>query len=755
MFKDYYSSNKSKRLSEIDEMFSLLSEDDSSKVEDSSKEVKLSDFYGKTIRLKTEGIKRLFKDPTKGRISPDPTNDFTVLDSKSKEDKDIIRTAKSEGDLETIIAYSPEGINGTFFDNDDGTIDVPPGFFSTFMLDGVKKLMDKEDLDFVDSITDTKSNSSKTYGKNTYKTIKKADAIRLIKILNKVNVQRKVGSTFTFYYLMDKETNKVYQILIDKSREATSPGRTFSTEGAYTGGNKYRANNRAQEPETLQVLGFFFDAVKMISDITKFKERNPDLERPSESKDFELIIEPFYDALHASNEFKNFKSNLLEDYKNFGYKDWGYVLSFAAGATLFLQKVADLKKPYIIHKSISDYRVAEKEKLGYSDEDRTKVSTVDAILSDIPAENLLALIKSPTTKLVNNNQRRCVEVKKDGSVVASYYQLSLKEDRNQKLGRGHKALDKKYAFANKAVDLFDSEVCVGDLINEGAITKLTDAAKNGLNILKQIGGDLIERLLRLSGRLKGWKNKLLAAIKESFLANVLNDAKVLFTIGLNEDSRKEDIQLIVSELLKKTNLKEIYESANLKIVKSIKDIETSKAGQYYKVVYNIPTASTVNGITPEVLYGMIFNFSYLETLKRLLIRNIGAQEMETYVDELVELYVDAIFGSTTLSLWKIFPINDKEDSDPFEYLGTREENKESRVSSILSHQVEDKMPLVIIDATNVKKGYHHMNMYTLSKIVNENGVFEPRYVKYNINFDHNSLVPLFMAQSEVPLPTIE
>ena len=53
MFKDYYSSNKSKRLKEIDDMFSLLSEDDSSKVEEGSKEVKLSDFYDKTIRLKT------------------------------------------------------------------------------------------------------------------------------------------------------------------------------------------------------------------------------------------------------------------------------------------------------------------------------------------------------------------------------------------------------------------------------------------------------------------------------------------------------------------------------------------------------------------------------------------------------------------------------------------------------------------------------------------------------------------------------
>lgn len=755
MFKEYYISNKAKKMVAINELFATLNEADEDivDVDKTATQMKLPELYGKTVRLTTDGIKRLFKIPTRDKNVPEPTDEFQVIDNKSDEGKEEISSAKSAGTIDTIIAYSPEGSNGTFFDNGDGTVDIPPTFFSDFTLDSVKKVIDSEDLEFVNTVP-KKKNAAATYGKNTYLTVSKEDAIKLIKIYHKVNVRRKSGSKFEYYYLKDLNTDTLYQIIVDKNRDATLPSKVFSTKGAYAGGDKYKPNSRAQENETLAVVGFFVDAVDLLSKIEQFKKRNPDVKNPSEDDSFQKIISPYIDALKESNEYKPYKSNLLEDCKNFGYADWEKVLRFAAGPTRFLKEVAKLKTPYLLHKSIDKYRTAETDKMGYATSDRTKASTVDAILSDVPAENLLELVVAPMTKLVSNPDRRCIEIRKDGKVLASYYQLSLKEDRNQKLGRSHEALKKKYDFVNKAQDMFDGLIHYDMLINEGAISKLTDVASNGLKMLKQIGSDLITKLIKLTDKLKNWKTTLIANIKESFEAHVVSDAHALFDIGINESTLHDEVSLIVSSVMKNSNnLKEVYDRANAKITKAFSDIESSKASAYYKVHYHIPTLSSVKNLTEDVFYGMINNYSYLQTIKRMLIKNIAAETMEAYIKELVDLYVDAMFGSTELPVWKIFVM--KDSNAPYEYLGSKAENAGARSASILAHHVEDEMPLVIIDANKITNGFHIINMYTLSKLVDDNGVFKPMYVKYNVNFNRKTLQPLFMAQSEVPLPTID
>lgn len=753
MFKEFYKSQRDDRLNQLNELYSMLSEADANETEVAKKvPEKISDFYGKTVRLLQTGINGLIEDPTRKKVTVDSSDEFTVLDPKTA--NEAINNAKADGEYTFIIAVGSDKAKATFLNNDD-EISIPVSYINTMFDTEVRSKFTPADKELFDKIAGQKRDGN--YTKSS-----RADALALLTMLNKINSERKSGPRFGYYILQNNETGHIFKILVDLTRPATKPEMTINKRTLYSGGGNYKPNSNAQHPESLQLAGFFFDAEEMERKIVSFAERNSDLDvdNPSSNQDFLAIVEPYAEAF-SKGDHRDFKSEFVKIYKNFTVQDWINNLAYAKSCSIFNREVSKFTTPHILHDSISEYRTLEAAKLGR--EADVKQSVVDALVSDVPAENLIEFIKLHNSKLRANKERGCIEVHKNGTLVATYYQLSLKVEENNKLGRGHRNLKKKYGFAAKAQDLYDHEVHYEDLLlAEGVIEKLSKAASDGLKVLKLIGKDLFEKLLKVAGALKSWKVKLINQIKNSYDSHFVSDTMALFGLAsLNESSIEgAEFKHIIEKIAKSPDLKAKYAAANAKIEKALNNIASSKYGKYYRVRFNTPNITSIKkGAAEHVLAGMAFNYAYIQAFNRMLVTNTGAEHIETYVDELVDLYVDSIFGSTELPVWKLFSKTEKVDK-PYVYMGIKKDNKEERVNSILAHDVENAMPLVILDATSIGDGLHHIQMYVLSKVVNDNGTFNPMYVWYNISYDKKAygkgiLKPFFMAKAEIHLKEVE
>lgn len=748
MFKDYYESNRARHICKLDETLSILSEAEDDNVPPvDRKTITKKDLYEKPLRLTEAGLKVLFSTPLEKSGDPIPgaAAKFFLIDTGTPEGKETLESYKSDGALKRVLAFS-EG-KSTFRELPGDMVDIPKEYFAPFMSKERTSDIYQFAKKFYDS-NDKNTGELKSDSINHIRVTKK-DAIDILKFGSE-----KLGIKYGVYNLQDVDSDTMYQVIYPLAREAAKIGFMFNVHEDEQAGAKLKIKGATQENETHTLLGFFYDAEDLKKKIDAFRDRNEDVkdEDLAGNDQFQKLVEPYATALDASDEFNNKVSWIKKAYKMWGYEAWYKTLSYGIPASKFKREIVKFNSINIVCKSMggaNGYRKLEEQLMGYK-ESKVKVATSDALVASVPAAELLALMNLPTTTLHGNDTEGSVHVKKNGETVAMYYQLSLKTKESDQLGRAQSALTKKYKFAASAAETFkESEEDLYDMfLKEGLISKLTDAAKSGLEVLKKIGKEQFSKMLKLTTTLKGWSTKLITNIKTFTDSNLKRLFTELYDIPLNED--EAEIRSGVAKLLESGNKIAKYNLANNKIVKALEGISNSKFAKHCKVMYNIP--KTVEQYDENLFYRQIFNYAFVEAVKNLVIRSVDAKHMEDYIDELVDLYADSVFGASVLPVWRMYSTADLEGSKtPWEYLGTKASNTSAKKKSIMDN-LDDSIPLTVIKATSIKGGYHHFYLYTLTNIVNTAGVFEPMYMEFIHSYDKNSLSATFRGRTQVKGP---
>lgn len=757
MFKDYYESNRARQLSRLDETLSILAEAEDGGFAD-RKSITQKDFHGKTLRLTEAGFKALFKYPLEksGDPLPDFADTFSLIDVKSTDGKQTLESYKSEGAYKRIIAYSTD--HATFRELPNDFVDIPRDYFKEFM----SKSPDSEIYQFANKFYWDKN---LTDAENKERGALKSDSINHIRVTREDAIAtlkfgaEKVGLKYGIYTLLDEDTDMIYQIIYPAAREAVKIGFMFNVHEGATSGGKLKIKGSTQENETHTLLGFYYDAEELKKKIDTFRERNADVkdEDLASNEQFQNLIEPYTDALHSSKEFNNKSSWIIKDHKTWGYEAWYTTLAYGIPATKFHKEIVKFSPVNIVCKSITEYRDLEEQLMKYG-ENKIKRSTVDALVSSVPAAELLKLMNLPSTTLHGNASEGYVTVNKDGMVVAKYYQLSLKTKDTDQLGRAQTSLSKKYKFAADASKMFEStnEADIYDaILKEGLISKLSSAAKSGLEVLKKLGKEQFQKLLSLTSKLKSWSSKLLSGIKTYTEANLSRLATELFGLPLTE-ARNDDIKQIIAQIMSLDEKGKIakYKNANSKIQNSLVAIKKSSFTKHCDLMYNVPVH--VDNYDENLFLRQLFNFAFLESIKNLVIRNVDQKHMEEYVDELVDMYTDSIFGTTTLPVWRLYSNKGLEDSKtPWEYLGTKATQKDYRTKNILNNMSGNDIPLTVIKGTSVKGGYHHFYLYTLTQLVDSDGAFAPMYMEFAHSYQKSDLSPEFRGTTQVSGPIVD
>lgn len=687
------------------------------------------------------GIMQFQKSFTDSAPTVSKATDLVILNPKNEEDKKKISAYKKSKGMVRLIAYIMTKGRFTKPSPDAHFFNVSKEFLTFKGADGlVAKTPEEKDL--LKKIKERESTRSKDQTDSSFK-ITDDESVIFLNILKNTDPTK---FTMGVYYILDKDNDLFYEYIYNKKTELFSFDSMFKTAEPYEGeteeGKGFKISGKAQENEDIQVLGLFFDAKELMNQISKFQASHQDLKIPFENKEFRSIVKPFEDALNASDDFKSFNGVIKKSYQKFSYSDWLNICQLANGMTQFRKDVVKISKPYIIFDKIPKFKELEAEKMGYKEDgDYGKVSTTDVIVSNIPGDDVLTYLESPDIKLVPDDQ--AVSIMKDGKSVGKFWQVSLKiSTKYSQLGRSQKYFSKIYGMQVKGKDVYES-LNYEQVLSEGILEKLSDTAKKGAKFLKEVGKKFYDKIKYLFLALKEWSGSLRDKLTKEVSTQIVEDARRLYGKALTE-SVKEDISNMIITLL--NNPEKNWEMANEKInilggdlMKMNSSIVTTKFSTAYK-----PPKYTEN-----VFKKQIFSYSFMLALKKVL--ENSKNPLEKYIEELLGLYIEAVFGATQLPLWKVYStIN---DHAPYEYVGTKESSKEFRKGNILKNLKNDGLPLVYT-LFQPTKGFHTIDMELLSNLIGEDGKFNPYYTHFSVDYNKNNMSPQFIAERENVIPNL-
>jgi len=201
----------------------------------------------------------------------------------------------------------------------------------------------------------------------------------------------------------------------------------------------------------------------------------------------------------------------------------------------------------------------------------------------------------------------------------------------------------------------------------------------------------------------------------------------------------KEINEIIVELM--NDSAKYWRVGNEKIAKFIPEMNRNKneniSINFKPAIFQQPTDNTFKK--------QIFTYSFLKAFQQVVINS--KNPLEKYIDELLGLYIEAVFGATRLPLWKVYSAGNK---PTYEFVGTKYTTMEERKGNILKGLGKDGMKIVSLDVTPLK-GSHKISVTILSNIISENGQFKPSYVYYDVSYDPNTLSPVFIAVREFSL----
>lgn len=749
MFKDFYSKNKEEKIKLLDEMFSLLSEDDSKN-------------NGEYLKLTTSGKEQIFNKNFEDIPDIGPTNRFKLLSAKTdkEEIKSLIKSKKAKGKYKEVFSIrlvpkagvSRGNIRMTQTDVDSDIFNFPRGMISSYFSganDNWTKVP-KDEKEKIDNISERDSRA-KNAGEGTNRNFIRIDKSELNIILDVLNKYYTDIFAKGAYYLYDVGTEILYKVVFNAKDEIFAKSNLFEPYEEYKGPivdekgkvKGFKLDTKAGDHETIQVLGFFFDTSVVRADLEELQDVGHfDANDIPSGPAFEKAIKPFVEAMNKNEDYKLFIRVVKEAYKYFSFADWYYILDFAGAASFFAKKVLQTNDISIIHGSINDFKEVESKSMFYKNEETYgKTSTVDCIISkNLTKDKIFSLVADDSVSLRSGDG--VVDIVKAGKVVGSYYQISLKSP-GASLGRIQRFFAKTYKMAIKSKELYDNYATYEELISESLLSTLVGKAKEGVEALKKLGKSFYDKVRALIVKLSNWKNSTIKKIEQLQKSKTLGLATELYNLTLTEDA-KNDLIKVVDTCMQSPD--KYFDIGNNKICLALRRISGSKYASMYKAIVEYPSKKDVKDYNKNLFVNQIINYSFLEAFDEVLLHS--ENPIEEYIDELLNIYIEAIFGSTILPVWKVKTLF---DDIPYEYLGTKEGTKEERKENILKNLNQDGMHLIILKADSITNGVNNLQLYIISNIISEDGAFYPKYTRYEIKRITNNVTVSFSAKEELDI----
>jgi chorismate mutase len=692
-----------------------------------------------SYNLTTKGLTQIFDKSFEEPPTISKTENFIVYNPSNETDKKEIQKLKNSDKSVRVVMYTMSksrivkpNISSEYFN-------VSKEFLSnTKAIEDVQK-------DLLKTISEREA-KRKAAGKTKQETSVKILDTEIITFLDMLRNNEPTKFAKGVYYVLNQTSGDFFEIIYNKKDDKFSFDSLFEISAPYEGpspnGEKFKISAYAQEINDIMALGVYFDANEMSSAIKSFQKDNKDLDIPYQDSSFKSIVTPFEKALNASDDFRRFNEVVKRDYKKFGYDDWYGVCILAGGMSQFVREQVSIKSPYIVLDSISEFKDLEAKKMSYKtdeeyDDAYGKVSTVEVVISSVPAKDLLKFISRKDT-MFDPEEAYVKIVDIDRKELARFWQISLKTTEASSLGKSQRYFSKIYGMIVNSKEVFESYKEFPELLSEGLLQKLSDTAKKGVKFLEFVGKKFYDKIKFLITAMKDWSNSLRNNLSKNVSRNVVDDASELYGKGLTEDVKKEINEIIV-ELM--NDSAKYWRVGNEKIEKFIPEMNRNKNENIF--INFKPT--TFQQPTENTFKKQIFTYSFLKAFQQVVINS--KNPLEKYIDELLGLYIEAVFGATRLPLWKVYSAGSK---PPYEFVGTKYTTMEERKGNILKGLGKDGMKIVSLDVTPLK-GSHKISVTILSNIISENGQFKPSYVYYDVSYDPNTLSPVFIAVREFSL----
>lgn len=678
---------------------------------------------GEVYKLTSEGLAQIVKRAFKAPPEFSKADSLTILNPSNAEDLKVIKSLKTKPIR--VILYTTSKGRVVRKDEENQTYYLTKEFLSDLKAVGDTK----EEKDFLNLLSErTKKNSERTSSDTEFNLVDD----EILKFLDLLKSSSPSKYAKGVYYVYNQTSKKLYEVIYNKKDSKFNFDNLFN---AVDEDEEFILKGSSREVEAVQVAGALFDSVKMGISIAKYADRNPLVEFPyKDDKSFKSIVSELEEALTNSEMTDNAKV-LRSKFDSMNVMNWLNVCAIAGGMTDFVKNEIKFK-PQIVYKSMPEYRKLEGERFG--GEDKTgKFSMVEALVSDVDAKELLGFIKDSENKIAPNGS--FVEVlSKDGKLLAKYYQITLKGSEMTELGKSQKYFQNIYGMIVNSKEVFESK-SYEDLLCESILDKLSSTAKKGSEFLKKVGKDLYEKIRFLFSAFKKWSEQTRSGLTKEVSNNASNDALELFGKAVEES--KTDIEEFVKKLVGDSkNLRLYWSIANKKIEKLINDVKLAKNGDF--ILVDFEEAKIPSIIDEDVFKKQIFTYSFLKAFRHLVANS--QNPLEKYVNELLGLYIEAVFGSTELPLWKVFTAY---QTPSYEFLGTKKSNKEERETNILKGLGREGVPLVDLKG-RFYKGSHSINMDILTDMINSSGKFEPLYTNFSVRYHEDTLAPIFQAHQE-------
>jgi hypothetical protein len=532
-------------------------------------------------------------------------------------------------------------------------------------------------------------------------------------------------------YFASEKDDSFIQIVYNQLQKASTPEEMFTpTKGKLFTGKVH---------ETAQTIGVYFPKAKEV--FSKFAAIGAKVDTEASiagNKELEKIIAPLYAAIDKAIGEDN-KEDLVTLKAQLGDASIGEVAQtflYAIGVSEFTKNVVKFSNPHILFDSMSEFYKAEAEKMKIDKEgdEYGKTSTVDMIITNVPAGDLLKLMRDEDTTLEGKDG--AVLVMKGGKVAASYYQITLKKTTDtSSIGRNMRLVIKKFGdqFVGNASKLHEA-------LNEGLADKLSEIAKKGVSKLKELGSSFISKVKELAKMLRVWAGSFIDSLVNSTTEKIPSTVAELYPSLLTEGEvydkvtamgmKKRDVIPFLEEMISEKGADKVYESykaANGKIEALLNKMGngTKKNNVLINITVDEVTSAEFKSTPVRFLVRQLFHYATLETFQKLLKDGQSGKKVAEVSSHIVDLFAEATFGSTTLPVWRVY--SGEQKGDLYQLLGT----KESFTSERKGRMENLKNDVVLITFTGNTKD---ANLYMRCLVDIVNGDSKQTYAQYELGY---------------------
>ena len=477
--------------------------------------------------------------------------------------------------------------------------------------------------------------------------------------------------------------------------------------------------------EAIQAIGVAGDFEKLSEQLLEILYGQDDIFDDIDYEDiykddrFRKIIQPILDAFEiddASEDIEFFRKS--SNNKEFQILDWVQIVRLMLGTSKFSKQISKISKPNLIHKSISEFR-----KVSSSDEKDSKVSTVDMVVSSVPANKLISLLKTEPTK---TNEDGSVTVGKD---AATFYQISLKKTADAQLGSVKSFIMANYKSMSK--DEAGREI-VKESLNESFLKSISEKMKFGADKLKAIGSEIIKRITsfmktivsafsNLIGKIESGANKNKKKYAVELFSDILTEAELSYeAIVSNYTSLSEEDKIkACSKAIKKVNL------ALNKLKSEIEKIKNCGAG--------IELINSVIDVAPNTFNSLVGNYAIIKTLESMVVE---LNEPSKMIVGITNLLSEAVFGRTKFPIYIVYAADGEMNVKAPTFLKEKSQYSSDKIS-LFQKNLNENIPLFYFRArensSSMNKqnvGSYILNFYTLSDMKKTDDSFDVFLMEY-------------------------